>query len=282
MNLLQALTVRPDDCVAVVGAGGKTSLCWRLARELAQQGEPVVFTTTTRIRQPAPGAFDLLEVSDISQVSDALALSSGWRTACVAAAIDGAIDDTPVAESLMPAVHTKLAGFSGEDVRRLHTMLAHGSTPVTLLVEADGARGLLLKAPAEYEPVIPRCASVVCVVAGLDALGRPLDERVAHRIERIAALTGAQAGDIITPDILVALLSHPDGGLKRIPAGARAIAVLNQRDVNQPHPDGARIARALAARGFDRAVVAALRGAWPVLQMIESATNTQSASRDAD
>ena len=182
----------------------------------------------------------------------------------------------------MPAVHTRLAGFSGEDVCRLHTMLAHGSTPVTLLVEADGARGLLLKAPADYEPVIPRCASAVCVVAGLDALGRPLDEQVAHRIERITALTGAQAGAAITPQMMVALLSHPEGGLKGIPAGAHTIAVLNQRDAHQPYPDGARIARGLAARGFDRVVVAALRGAQPVLQVIERATNTQSASRDAD
>lgn len=276
MDLFEALAARPGDCVAVVGAGGKTSLCWLLARELSARGQRVVFTTTTRIRQPAPGAFDLLKVSDT------LTASSGWRTACIASAIDGAIDDTPVAESFMPAVHTKLAGFSAEAVCRLREALARLQPPVTLLVEADGARGLLLKAPAHYEPVIPPCASLVCVVAGLDALGRPLDERVAHRVERVTAITGAQAGDIITPEMLVALLSHPDGGLKGVPAGARAIAVLNQRDAHRPHPDAACIARDLTARGFDRAVVAALRGPKPVLRVIERATNTQSAPCDAD
>lgn len=275
MDLFEALDVQPGDCVAVVGAGGKTSLCWRLARELSARGHRVVFTTTTRIRQPAPGAFDLLKVSDT------LTASSAWRTACIASAIDGPIDDTPVAESFMPAVHTKLAGFSAEAVCRLREALAQGRAPVTLLVEADGARGLLLKAPADYEPVIPPCANLVCVVAGLDALGRPLDERVAHRVERITALTRVQAGDIITPDMMVALLSHRDGGLKDIPAGARAMAVLNQRDAHQPHPNAARIARGLIPRGFDRAVVVALRAAQPVLQVIESATSTQAASCDA-
>ncbi len=282
MKLIEALAVQAGDCVSVVGAGGKTSLCWRLAREFAQQGDSVVFTTTTRIRRPAPGAFDLLSVSDISEVSNALAVSSGWRMACVAAAIDGAIDDTPVAESLMPAVHTKLAGFSPEEVCRLHRALAQAATPITWLVEADGARGLLLKAPADYEPVIPYCAGVVCVVVGLDALGRPLDERVAHRVERITALTGAQSGDIITPEIMTALLSHRQGGLKGIPAGARVIAVLNQRAVHRPHPAALHIGRTLAARGFDRAVVATLRAAQPVLQVIDGATTTQSASRHAN
>ncbi len=281
MDLFEALAAQPGDCVAVVGAGGKTSLCWRLARELSARGHRVVFTTTTRVRQPAPGAFDLLRVSDISEVSNALAVSSGWRMACVAAAIDGVIDDSPVTESFMPAVHTKLAGFSSEVICRLREALAQGRTSVTLLVESDGARGLLLKAPADYEPVIPPCANLVCVVAGLDALGRPLDERVAHRIERIMALTGAEVGDIITPDMMVALLSHRDGGLKGIPAGARAMAVLNQRDAHQPHPNAARIARDLTARGFDRAVVAALRAAQPVLQVIDGATNTRCAFHDA-
>ncbi len=94
-------------------------------------------------------------------------------------------------------------------------------SPISFLVEADGARGRWIKAPADYEPVIPPCADVVCVVANLDAIGRPLDGRVAHRAERIAELTGASLGDAVTPELIVDLLSHPEGGFKGIPAGAR-------------------------------------------------------------
>ena len=266
--LIDALGITPGECVAVVGAGGKTSLCWRLVQELAQRGRRVVFTTTTRIRQPAPGAFARLPGSDTSVVSD----TSSWRTACLASAVDGAIDDSRVADSLMPAVHTKLAGFSAEAMCALRASLTNHQLPITLLVEADGARGLMLKAPAEYEPVIPPCTDVVCVVAHLDALGRPLDERVAHRVERIAGLTGARPGTAITPELIVALLSHPEGGLKGIPSTARRIAVLHQRG-DELRADGLRIASELVTRGFDRVVVAALREERVVLYAVQSASS---------
>jgi probable selenium-dependent hydroxylase accessory protein YqeC len=108
-----------------------------------------------------------------------------------------------------------------------------------------------LKAPGEAEPVIPPCADLVCVVANLDAIGRPLDARVAHRPERIARLTGAEPGAPITPELVVTLLAHPAGGLKGIPAQARAVAVLTREDESRPHPAAAPIAQALLARGFD-------------------------------
>ncbi|MCS7062296.1 MAG: selenium cofactor biosynthesis protein YqeC [Anaerolineae bacterium] len=280
MALVEALGVAPGDCVAVVGAGGKTSLCWQLTRELAQRGQPVVFTTTTHIRQPARGAFGRLIVTDdlsaaAEQISHALR-TLGAPTLAYAARTNGLIDDTPVIESFMPAIHTKLSGFDGESICRLRAQIQtirigeDRCTQLTWLVEADGARGLLLKAPAGHEPAIPACADIVCVVANLEALGRPLDERVAHRVERITALIGAQAGAPITPQMMVDVLTHPEGGLKHIPAGARPVAVLNQHETTL-HPLGVDVAARLAARGFARVVVASLRQAQPVLHVMCSA-----------
>ena len=39
--------------VSLVGAGGKTSLMFKLARELSMAGEPVLTTTTTKILEPS-------------------------------------------------------------------------------------------------------------------------------------------------------------------------------------------------------------------------------------
>jgi hypothetical protein len=50
-------------------------------------------------------------------------------------------------------------------------LLAAGCCDV-VIVEADGARKLPFKAPAENEPVLPEGAAVVLVVAGADATGR--------------------------------------------------------------------------------------------------------------
>ena len=263
--LLDALHIGPGECVAMVGAGGKTTLCWLLTKELVQRGESVVFTTTTKIRQPQPGIFGLREQllvinANVDDIRRILPMDAGRKSqfvATVASALEGAADATPVPDSPMPVFHTKLAGFPGDDVCQLRALLAKDSLarPVAFVGEADGARGLLIKAPAEHEPVIPVCATTVCVVANLEAIGRPLDESVAHRPERIGQLTGAILGQTISAQLLVDLLTHPRGGLKNIPLAARKVAVLTQRDDRAVHPDAAMMLNELVAHGYARAVV---------------------------
>jgi hypothetical protein len=111
-------------------------------------------------------------------------------------------------------------------------------------------------------------------VANLRALGQPLDERVAHRPERIATLTGTQPGRPITPQVIIDVLCHPSGGLKGIPSGARKVAVLTDRPTEKASakepsgknpgfcekpgfssPDASAIATALTSRGFDQTII---------------------------
>ena len=257
-----ALGVTSGDCVAVVGAGGKTTLCWVLVQHLAQTGR-VVFTTTTHIRRPAPGVFDVVRVGGEVSGTFEVPLTSPlpWRTACVASGIVGVADDTPLPESGMPVVHTRLKGLTGQQVCDLRSAFANPQSPissrqspVSFVIEADGARGLWLKAPAEHEPAIPSCATAVCVVANLQVLGRPLDGRVAHRPKRIAALAGIAEGQPITPRVLVDTLTHPQGGLKGIPAQTRKVAVLMHPAGLPPPPEAESITRELMALGYDLAV----------------------------
>ena len=49
MQLSHALRIRPKEVVVLVGGGGKTTLMFRLADELAASGRRVVTTMTTRI-----------------------------------------------------------------------------------------------------------------------------------------------------------------------------------------------------------------------------------------
>ena len=94
------------------------------------------------------------------------------------------------------------------------------------LLEADGSRRLPLKAPAPHEPPIPPFVDSVLVVAGLSALGHSLDPEWVYQPDRFAALAGLAPGAPITPEGLVQVLRHPQGGLKNIPAGARRLAVV--------------------------------------------------------
>jgi probable selenium-dependent hydroxylase accessory protein YqeC len=173
--------------VAFVGAGGKTTAAWRLLRLLVESGERVVFTTTTRIFEPRERGIPLLlapepdpaEIERLLARSPALVLAAGRGE-------EVEVDPAHPARSPYAAFATKLVGLAPDVL----SALAQRLPGVTWPVEADGAKGRLLKAPAEYEPVLPAGAERVVVVAGLEAIGRPLDERTVHRPEIAARLLG--------------------------------------------------------------------------------------------
>lgn len=74
-----------------------------------------------------------------------------------------------------------------------------------LLVEADGAKMLPLKAHAEHEPMIPECAKRTVCVVGIDGVGSPISQ-ACHRAERFAQLADASTADAVTPEMLARVL----------------------------------------------------------------------------
>jgi len=191
------------ELIAIVGAGGKTTILHTLGRELASSGNRVVLTTTTRM---AP-----------DQITDPVCWSND--TTEVEAALAAG---TPLFV-LSHRDSDKVVGLEPETVDGLFT-----STSVDhLIVEADGARTMSIKAPADHEPVMPSAATTVVVVMGADALGRRFGV-VAHRVERITALTGLTQDDVVTPQHAASILLHPDGGLKSIPDTARVVTAITK------------------------------------------------------
>ena len=69
-----------------------------------------------------------------------------------------------------------------------------------VLVEADGAHELPIKAHAPYEPVIPEQANQTILVVGCDCFGQPI-ARTVHRPERFCALCGAGPQTLLTPEL---------------------------------------------------------------------------------
>jgi probable selenium-dependent hydroxylase accessory protein YqeC len=146
--------------------------------------------------------------------------------------------------------------------------LAGQAPAVTWLVEADGAKRRLLKAPADYEPVIPSQADRVVVVAALDALGEPLDERTVHRSEVAARLLRAHLGATITPNLFADLIGHRSGGLKDIPPHAEAVVLLTHWDDRSLDAHAEVIARRLLSGDrIARVVWAALHRPGAVLEL---------------
>jgi molybdenum cofactor cytidylyltransferase len=238
MRLVNAVRLSEHPIVAIVGAGGKTSVLIRLGRELPG---PVFITTTTHL------GVNQAEMADRQVI----------------------IPDNDEAAPYLKTPGEKVTLFTGPATadNRLSRIMNDGleklrdyclDNQITLLIEADGSRNLPLKAPAEHEPAIPEWVSDVIVVAGMQGIGKPLSDEVVHRPERFATISGLKLSEILTPDAVSKMLLHPEGGLKNIPPQSRRIALLNQADTDELKSQAGRIAGKLTV-GYHQALIGALQ-----------------------
>ncbi|MBE0684926.1 MAG: putative selenium-dependent hydroxylase accessory protein YqeC [Anaerolineaceae bacterium] len=139
-------------------------------------------------------------------------------------------DITLIYRGLAENDESKITGFQSGELEVLSDILHHQQIP--LLIEADGSKRKPCKFPAdhEHEPNIPSFVNKVCVVIGLSALGKPLNEEFFHRPDNIAKALNISLGETITIDHFFEILTHPDGALKNIPGEAEKILFLHQAD----------------------------------------------------
>lgn len=226
--------------VSVAGAGGKTTLVYGLAHQARSRSWRVLVTTTTLMGQlpgSTTGPLLLAEEGLPPGLLEAKLRSGGLVTVAGGRQPDGKLRGLP------PGSVDALAGL-----------------PDLLLVEADGARGRSLKAPAGHEPVVPPSTDLFVVVAALDALGAPLTEGAVHRPGRLAVAAGRAEGGVVDADVLVAALCWPPGYPARFPPGARTAAFLNKAEVA-----GLAAGRDLAARlvpPYDLCLAGSAREGW--------------------
>jgi len=206
LSLARALGVGAGSCVAIIGAGGKTTSMLALAADLQSLEYRVVVTTTTKIWAPA----DLPTVLEVQARPDDR-LRSALRQSFI------------VAWGHHVGPEGKLHGVTAYRVCRL---LASGIADV-VICEADGAAGRSLKAHGAGEPVVPPCATQVVVVAGMDALGRSVDDATVHRVEVFCRVTGSRPGDAITARLVARALRIAS---QHAPVGAGLVYLLNKID----------------------------------------------------
>ncbi len=213
--LSQALSLTKGMTLSVVGAGGKTSLIFALATELAAQGHRVLVTTTTAIFHPNHGnqPYDQLVIGDIKKV-------------CRSIPKAGHI--TVAGQSHDPKTK-KLKGYSPDKIAKLQ----EGHSFDTILIEADGAKMLPVKAPADHEPVIPGWTNMVIGCIGLDCLGKPMDGQTVHRPKILSAITKLSPGDTIQADHLVSLVAASQGLFKNTQKNMQKIVFLNKADTRE-------------------------------------------------
>ena len=238
-GLLVPLGIGRGDVVAAVGAGGKTTLVYALAEEARRPGWRVIVTTTTHMGM-LPEAITGPVLVEAEGLVDA-ALDEALRTHRRATVLGRRVRED------------KLEGLAPERVDAL------ARRADLVLIEADGARGRSLKAPAPHEPVVPASASVMVVLAALDVLGTTVAGERVHRPEIVGRLTGLGPGDAVTEDTLAACLAHPEGYRARFRPGLRAVVFLNQVEDDARAAAARRIAERLCPP-YDAVVAGSARG----------------------
>lgn len=201
----------PPGIVSLVGAGGKTSLLRALGASLAAAGERVLCTTTTRLFRPDPTPELPVALEDDPRQLPPLS------TGALLAARPSPPGENP----------RKVCGYSAQEVDALWQ---RGYAP-WIMVEADGAKGCAIKAPAAHEPVIPSCTAWVVGLLGLGCLNHPCAPERVFRMERFCAVTGCAPGDPLTPRVAARLIAHPWGLFAGAPPTARRLLFCNQADL---------------------------------------------------
>ena len=200
-RLVTALNLKQRELLALVGGGGKSTLLFQLARSLNRR---TIVTTTTKMGERQTGSLEVIE----APFTKPLKLWNGLSPVFVR---------TGVKDRKSIGVRPSLCDewFSDQALCDV------------VLVEADGARHLPFKAPANFEPVLPDQTTTVLAVIGADALGRVIADQC-HRPLRVAAVAGCSPYERLTPARAATVLTSAYGSFKGCPTQARKVVVITK------------------------------------------------------
>lgn len=204
MSVWNDLKLDPEThrITSLVGGGGKTTLMYALAQEAAARSLTVIVTTTTHIR-PHPR----LPTTDCTEPKHLRRLLTQHGIVLVGRS----------------SQEEKLTGTG--DIGPLC------QAADVVLVEADGSKGLPLKAPASHEPAVPPQSGAVIAVVGVDCVGRPI-EQVCHRPELACTLLGTSPRHLVRPEDAARIAASPLGGRKNVMDGMAFRCAVNKADLN--------------------------------------------------
>ncbi len=205
--------------ISLVGAGGKTSLLYYMAKTAKKKMSRVLVTTTTHIEMPQDRSHYASTAEDVKKL---------WqRNQYVIAGMDEGRKMARLSEAALQEL-LEISEFT--------------------CIEADGSKRLPCKVPGEREPVIlPRC-DVVIAVLGLSALGRPL-EKVCFRKNQAMEFLQVSEEHLMNEEDFAKILSS-ERGLRKNVGKRQYLIVLNQCDTKKEEQAAQKIAHLLSEKGY--------------------------------
>lgn len=218
--------------ISIVGAGGKTTLLYYLGEQFAARGMRTILTTTTHICEPEGDVF-------AENPEEVLCL---WNRASYA------VVGVPCGEGKLTVLPQK-------------ELDAYIRMADVVIMEADGAKKMPCKVPAEHEPVITKECDIVIGVMGMDTFGRPLGQ-VCFRTEEAIRLLDGKAEDIMNAEQMAKILASCGGTRKNV-GDREYYVVLNKCDSKKRILAAEQIRGLLEKQGIDRCVLTSFwRNRW--------------------
>ncbi|WP_372366621.1 selenium cofactor biosynthesis protein YqeC [Candidatus Uabimicrobium sp. HlEnr_7] len=220
INWKQLLNLQSKEVISIVGAGGKTTLMFTLARQLSEYNLNVISTTTTKIFYPSPQ-----ETSIIIQGYHSNKPISFEQNKHIT-----------IINEILP--NNKVKGFPA------NTIDAWLEIPNInyIIVEADGARRCDIKWPdITKEPVIPKSTTTTIAVIGGDCFSKVLSESHVFRAQLFAQKTQSKLGENLSLEAISRLFVNSDGLFANSPPNAKKIVF-----INKIHSDRTKLAISLA------------------------------------
>jgi probable selenium-dependent hydroxylase accessory protein YqeC len=220
---------------------------YSLADQLVSAGKRVLTTTTTKIFKPTPEECPLTILSKRSDeiIEKARLLMLDCPHITLGAEYE------PLSGKLIGVYPDILADIQESNLFDY------------IIIEADGAARKSLKACTFNEPVVPEFTDCLVSMAGLDVVGKPLDEQWVFRSNIFSNVTKRPLTSKITESDIAEMLIHDIASIKVTKPDVIKIAFLNKADNSHSQKAGNEIAALIEerARGrFHRVIVAGLKG----------------------
>lgn len=261
MNLFQALRLHKTSApiISLLGAGGKTTALFQLARQFMVKGQKLKVEgrklQVEGYKSKVEGRGSQVFVTTTTHLGVWQTKFADWH---IIVQSETDLKNIPNEGVILFTGKIENEKASSIDQTALEWLREKSRAEnIPLLIEADGSKQKPIKAPAEHEPPIPEFTDIALYVVGLSAIGRKLSAENVHRPEIFAQLTNLALGQTITPESIVTALTHPQGGLKNIPPQAKRIALLNQADTPKLQAIGGSMAQKILKR-FDSVLVGSL------------------------
>ena len=164
--------------ISFIGAGGKTTMIYQLAEELAAMGKRVIVTTSTHMKKSTENFVE-------------------WG-------VPFTVEKGQIITTGVSCSETKIQSFDLDSYAEL------SNKADIVLIEADGSRKMPLKVPASHEPVLVEGTDLVIGILGVNSVGKTIEE-VSQRPADVAGVLGKDVKDLVTIEDLVTIGESEDG-----------------------------------------------------------------------